>query len=55
MAFHDTRGLGLANVVTAVEAGVETINAAIGGLGGCPFASGATGSINSEDCVFLLG
>ncbi len=52
--FHDTRGLGLANVTMAVEAGGRRFDAALGGLGGCPFAPGATGNINSEDCAFLL-
>ena len=52
--FHDTRGLGLANVVAALNAGVRRFDAALGGLGGCPFAPGATGNINTEDCVFLL-
>jgi hydroxymethylglutaryl-CoA lyase len=52
--FHDTRGLGLANVVGAVNAGVRRFDASLGGLGGCPFAPGATGNINTEDCVFLL-
>ena len=52
--FHDTRGLGLANVVGALNAGVRRFDAALGGLGGCPFAPGATGNINTEDTVFLL-
>jgi hydroxymethylglutaryl-CoA lyase len=52
--FHDTRGLGLANVVGAVNAGVRRFDASLGGLGGCPFAPGATGNIDTEDCVFLL-
>jgi hydroxymethylglutaryl-CoA lyase len=52
--FHDTRGLGLANVVAALSAGVRRFDAALGGLGGCPFAPGATGNINTEDTVFLL-
>lgn len=52
--FHDTRGLGLANVMAAVEAGVRRFDASLGGLGGCPFAPGATGNINTEDCAFLL-
>jgi hydroxymethylglutaryl-CoA lyase len=52
--FHDTRALGLANVVAALEAGVRAFDASVGGLGGCPFAPGATGNINMEDTVFLL-
>jgi hydroxymethylglutaryl-CoA lyase len=52
--FHDTRGLGLANVTAALNAGVRGFDASLGGLGGCPFAPGATGNINTEDCVFLL-
>ncbi|MCZ7657348.1 MAG: hydroxymethylglutaryl-CoA lyase [Xanthobacteraceae bacterium] len=52
--FHDTRGLGLANVVAALAAGVHRFDASLGGLGGCPFAPGATGNIDTEDCVFLL-
>jgi hydroxymethylglutaryl-CoA lyase len=52
--FHDTRGLGLANVVAALDAGVRCFDASLGGLGGCPFAPNATGNINTEDTVFLL-
>jgi hydroxymethylglutaryl-CoA lyase len=52
--FHDTRGLGLANVYAAVETGVRHFDAALAGLGGCPFAPGATGNIDIEDCVYLL-
>lgn len=52
--FHDTRGLGLANVTAALEVGVRAFDASLGGLGGCPFAPGATGNIDSEDCAFLL-
>jgi hydroxymethylglutaryl-CoA lyase len=52
--FHDTRGLGLANVTAAVDAGVTRFDASIGGLGGCPFAPGASGNIDTEDCAFLL-
>jgi hydroxymethylglutaryl-CoA lyase len=52
--FHDTRGLGLANVTAAVDAGVRRFDASIGGLGGCPFAPGASGNIDTEDCTFLL-
>lgn len=52
--FHDTRGLGLANVFAAVEAGCRHIDASTGGLGGCPFAPGASGNIVLEDLVFML-
>jgi hydroxymethylglutaryl-CoA lyase len=52
--FHDTMGLGLANVLAGLEAGVTTFDAACGGLGGCPFAPGASGNIASEDLVFML-
>ncbi len=52
--FHDTRGLGLANVYAALEAGVKAFDASTGGLGGCPFAPGASGNIVMEDLVFLL-
>jgi hydroxymethylglutaryl-CoA lyase len=52
--FHDTRGLGLANVSAAVDAGVTRFDASIGGLGGCPFAPGASGNIDTEDCAYLL-
>lgn len=52
--FHDTRGMGLANVVAALEAGVARFDASLGGLGGCPFAPGATGNIATEDSVYLL-
>jgi len=52
--FHDTRGLGLANVVAALECGVRTFDTSLAGLGGCPFAPGATGNINTEDTAFML-
>ena len=52
--FHDTRGLGLANVLAALDAGVRTFDATLGGLGGCPFAPGATGNIVMDDLVFML-
>jgi hydroxymethylglutaryl-CoA lyase len=52
--FHNTYGQGLANVVAALEAGVDTFDASQGGLGGCPYAPGATGNIVTEDLVFLL-
>lgn len=52
--FHNTRGTGLANVWAAVMAGARTVDAAIGGLGGCPFAPGASGNVASEDVVYML-
>jgi hydroxymethylglutaryl-CoA lyase/(R)-citramalyl-CoA lyase len=51
---HDTRGTGLANAYAAVEAGVNYFDASVGGVGGCPFAPGATGNIATEDLVYLL-
>jgi hydroxymethylglutaryl-CoA lyase len=53
--FHDTRALGLANVFAAVESGVRKFDASIGGLGGCPFAPGASGNVATEDVVMMLG
>lgn len=52
--FHDTRGLGMANVFAALEAGVRRFDASLAGLGGCPYAPSATGNIVMEDLVFLL-
>ena len=51
--FHNTRGLGLANVLAAYDAGARRFDAALGGLGGCPFAPGATGNICTEDLVSM--
>jgi hydroxymethylglutaryl-CoA lyase len=51
---HNTRGLGLANVVAGLEEGIRTFDASLGGLGGCPFAPGASGNIVTEDLVFML-
>jgi hydroxymethylglutaryl-CoA lyase len=51
---HDTRGLGLANVVAGLEEGIREFDAALGGMGGCPHAPGASGNIVSEDLAFLL-
>jgi hydroxymethylglutaryl-CoA lyase len=51
--FHDTRGLGIANVAAAIDVGVRHFDASLCGLGGCPFAPGATGNIVTEDVVFL--
>ncbi|AMR80543.1 hydroxymethylglutaryl-CoA lyase [Cupriavidus nantongensis] len=52
--FHNTRGQGLANVVAALDAGVTTFDSSQGGIGGCPYAPGATGNIVTEDLVFML-
>jgi hydroxymethylglutaryl-CoA lyase len=52
--FHNTYGQGLANVLAALEAGVRTFDSSQGGLGGCPYAPGATGNVVTEDMVFLL-
>ena len=52
--FHDTRGLGLANVAAALECGVRRFDASLGGLGGCQFAPGATGNIVMDDLCFML-
>lgn len=51
---HNTRGLGLANALAALEVGITTLDASLGGLGGCPFAPGASGNIVTEDLVFML-
>ena len=52
--FHNTRGVGLANVMVGLAEGVNRYDSSIGGLGGCPFAAGATGNICTEDLVYLL-
>ena len=52
--FHDTRNTGLANAYAGVEAGVDVLDASVGGLGGCPFAPNATGNIGTEDLVYML-
>lgn len=51
---HNTRGLGLANALAALEAGITTLDSSLGGIGGCPFAPGASGNIVTEDLVFML-
>lgn len=51
---HDTRGLGVVNTLAAIEAGVTEIQSALGGLGGCPFAPGASGNLSTEDMVWML-
>jgi hydroxymethylglutaryl-CoA lyase len=52
--FHNTRGMGLANVVAGIDAGVRSFDGSVAGLGGCPFAPGATGNICTEDMVNML-
>ena len=52
--FHDTRNTGVANAYAAVEAGVDVLDASVGGIGGCPFAPGATGNVATEDLVYML-
>ena len=51
---HNTRGLGLANALAGLEEGITTLDASLGGLGGCPFAPGASGNIVTEDLAFML-
>jgi hydroxymethylglutaryl-CoA lyase len=51
---HNTRGLGLANALAAMEEGITTLDSSLGGLGGCPYAPGASGNIVTEDLVFML-
>jgi hydroxymethylglutaryl-CoA lyase len=52
--FHDTRGTALVNVLTALHLGVATFDASAGGLGGCPYAPGATGNLATEDLIYML-
>ena len=52
--FHDTRGMGLANVISAIDEGVKRFDASLGGLGGCPYAPEASGNIATEDCVYMI-
>jgi len=52
--FHNTRGMGLANVLAAVQSGIDRFDGSLGGLGGCPYAPGASGNIVTEDLVFML-
>jgi hydroxymethylglutaryl-CoA lyase len=52
--FHNTRGMGLANVLASVQQGIDRFDGSLGGLGGCPYAPGATGNICSEDAIHML-
>jgi hydroxymethylglutaryl-CoA lyase len=52
--FHDTRGTALANILVSIELGITTVDAALGGLGGCPYAPGASGNVATEDVVYML-
>lgn len=52
--FHNTRGMGLSNILAGMEAGVDSFDCSLGGLGGCPFAPGATGNVCTEDVVHML-
>ncbi|USG66625.1 hydroxymethylglutaryl-CoA lyase [Brevibacillus ruminantium] len=52
--FHDTRGMGMANVLVALEMGISTFDSALGGLGGCPYAPGASGNLATDDLLYLL-
>jgi len=52
--FHDTYGQALANILRAIDLGVTTIDSAVGGLGGCPYADGASGNVATEDVVYML-
>lgn len=54
MHFHDTRGTALANVVTSLTHGITKFDSSVGGLGGCPYANGATGNVATEDLLYLL-
>lgn len=55
MHFHDTRGMAIANILVALEMGITSFDASAGGLGGCPYAKGASGNVATEDVVYLLG
>ncbi len=54
MHFHDTRGMAIANIFQSLEMGVRAFDSSVGGLGGCPYATGATGNVATEDVVYLL-
>jgi hydroxymethylglutaryl-CoA lyase len=52
--FHDTRGMAVANVLVSLEQGIRTFDSSAAGLGGCPYAKGATGNVATEDLLYLL-
>jgi hydroxymethylglutaryl-CoA lyase len=52
--FHNTRGMGLANVLAAAQGGIRRFDGSLGGLGGCPYAPGASGNLCSEDAIHML-
>ena len=52
--FHDTYGMGVANVIRALSHGIRTIDTSVGGLGGCPYSPGATGNVATEDVLYAL-
>ena len=54
MHFHDTRGTALANIVKSLEMGITTFDSSLGGLGGCPYAKGASGNVATEDLLYML-
>ena len=54
MHFHDTRGTALANIVKSLEMGITIFDSALGGLGGCPYAKGASGNVATEDLLYML-
>src|SRR3546814_6310375 len=54
MHFHNTRGMALANTLAAIEAGCDRFDASLGGLGGCPYAPGASGNVCTEELVHML-
>jgi hydroxymethylglutaryl-CoA lyase len=54
MHFHDTRGTALANVYAALQHGIAKFDSSAGGLGGCPFAPGATGNVGTEDVLYMM-
>jgi hydroxymethylglutaryl-CoA lyase len=55
MHFHNTRGMGLANVLVSAQGGITRFDGSLGGLGGCPYAPGASGNVTSEDAIHMLG